>query len=386
MYINSKFADIMKSFPREIFRKSVEQHKGDRYAKKFSSYSHLVAMIYSHLSESGSLRTIELGYNLHENSHYHLQTGSIKRSTLSDANARRSPQIFVDVAKHMMGSLSRKHRQELSPVVKLIDSTPISLNGHGFDEWTSKNKTSRTQGLKLHLGYELTTQMPYELEFSAANVNDITVSKEWSLEEGAIYVFDKGYYDYNWWYRIAQSGSGFVTRLKCNSAVKVTKERLAEGENILADEEIAFTNKHQHAGKKNLYTNRLRRVTVARDDKDTPIILVTNKFDLSAVTIANLYKQRWQIELMFKWLKQRLKIKKFIGTNQNAVKIQIITALITYMLLAIYKQLSQTKSTMYELLVTIKSTLFQRKSKNYYKEKQRHSRYITQNQMEICYV
>lgn len=385
MYMNSKFVDIMKSFPRDEFKESVEVHKGDRYTKHFGSYSHLIAMIYSHLSESGSLRSIELGYNLHENSHYHLQTGSIKRSTLSDANARRSPQIFLDTAKHMMGNLSRKLRKELSPVVKLIDSTPISLIGHGFDEWTSENKTSRTQGLKLHLGYELTTQMPYELEFSAANVNDITVSKEWSLEEGAIYVFDKGYYDYNWWHTISQSGSGFVTRLKCNSAVKVIKENQAEGKNILSDEEIVFTNRHQHAGKKNQYTNKLRRITIARDDKDTPIILVTNKFDLSAVTISNLYRQRWQIELMFKWLKQRLKIKKFIGTNQNAVKIQIITALITYMLLAIYKRLSYTKSTMYELLITIKSTLFQRKNKNYYKEKRRHSDWISQNQLELVY-
>ena len=386
MYMNSKFVEIMKCFPREIFSKSVDLHKGDRYTKHFGSYSHLVAMIYSHLSENGSLRSIELGYNLHDRSHYHLQAGAIKRSTLSDANARRSPQIFLDVAKHMMCNLSRSLRKELSPVVKLIDSTPISLTGHGFNEWTSKNKTSRTQGLKLHLGYELTTQMPYELEFSAANVNDITISKEWPVEEGVIYVFDKGYCDYNWWHDIAQSGSGFVTRLKCNSAVKVIKENQADGENILKDEEVLFTNSHQHARKKNLYTNRLRRITVARDNKDTPIVLVTNKFDLSAITIANLYKQRWQIELMFKWLKQRLKIKKFIGTNQNAVKIQIITALITYMLLAIYKRLSHTKSTMYELLVNIKSTLFERKHKNYYKEKQRHSKWITENQLELIYV
>ena len=386
MYINSKFVEIMKLFPREIFKESVARHKGDRYAKNFSSYSHLIAMIYGHLSEANSLRNIEIGYNQHGTAHHHLQTNSIKRSTLSDANSRRNPQIFLDVASHIMSSVSRTLRKELSSIVKLIDSTSISLIGCGFDEWTKDNRTCQTQGLKLHLGYELTSKMPYEIEFSNANVNDITVSKEWPIEEGVIYVFDKGYYDYNWWNDIAQSGASFVTRLKSNSAVKVVKENSALGKNILADEEIVFTNLTPRGGKKNLYTNKLRRITVDRPDKDTPIILVTNRFDLSAVTIANLYKQRWQIELMFKWLKQHLKIKKFIGKNENAVKIQIITALITYMLLAIYKRLSQTKSAMYEFLILVKSTLFYNKQKNYYKEKQRQSRFIAENQLELCYV
>ncbi len=151
-----------KTFPKEIFKASVKRHKSDNYTKKFTSYQHLVTMIYGQISGAKSLRDLKIGYNQHETSHYHLGTGAVKRSTLADANARRNPQIFLETVTHMMNIVTRAIRKELIDVVKIIDSSPINLKGHGFDDWTEVNKTGHTQGLKLHLGVELASKIPHQ--------------------------------------------------------------------------------------------------------------------------------------------------------------------------------------------------------------------------------
>jgi len=386
MFSNNKLQDLIKFFPQEVFKKSVRHYDGDRYVKKFDCYSQLVAMIYAQLSGSQSLREIENGFNPHANTHYHLQAKNICKSTLSDANSTRDWRIFLEPAQHLMTQINHKIRSDVGDIIRLIDSSPIPLKGRGFDEWTNGNKTQHTQGLKLHLECDLSSMSPTYFSFTEANVNDISEAKNWGFEQGVTYVFDKGYCDYNWWWRLQQNESFFVTRLKNNAAIKIVEIHNITGENILADETIILANKSPRGGKKNEYSDNLRRITIARPDKKTPLILVTNRFDLTASAIAELYKQRWQIELLFKWLKQNLKIKKFVGKSENAVKIQIIIALITYMLLMLLKQASNCKSAMSAFLTFVKTSLFHRKIFPNHKNKRRCINMLPQNQLEFLYV
>ena len=184
------------------------------------------------------------------------------------------------------------------------------------------------------------------------------------LEAGALYVFDKGYCDYNWWNLIDVAGARFVTRFKKNAAVNVLEERAIaahESDVVLRDRLVTFKRKHPGGGRVNHYYGKpLRYITITRPDKKTPLILATNDLTASAATIAQHYKERWAIELFFKWIKQHLKIKTFLGRSENAVRIQILTALISYLLVAIYKQRHAVKETLWECLCLIRATLFQR--------------------------
>ena len=180
----------------------------------------------------------------------------------------------------------------------------------------------------------------------------------------ALYVFDKGYNDYNWWNAIDEAEAPFVTRFKRNASIKVDKklEILAVVAGIVLDDEmVSFKNKWLGVHRINLYHDKhLRRVTVARPDKDTPIILATNDLKSSALDIAQRYKERWGIELFFKWIKQHLQIKRFLGRSENAVRIQILTALISYLLVALFKDANALKQTLWDCLCLVRATLFQR--------------------------
>lgn len=385
MYLNNKFIEIMKHFPKEILKKSVLKFDGDRYRKNFKCYDQLVAMIFGQLSGSNSLREIEYGFNSHRNSHYHLCSRAVSKSTLSDANNRTNPKIFMEVCRHLMAQVPSKVRKETSDIIEIIDSSPINLRSSGCDDWTLDKRTRCLQGVKLHIGYAPDTESPIKADFSDSNINDLTKAKEWPIEPGRTYVFDKGYYDYNWWNDIVNKGSHFVTRLKKDAAIKVVKSLPSVGSDILQDEEIIFKYRYPRGGKKNNYTKPLRRIVVERPYKETPLVLVTDRFDLTAQQVADLYKERWSIELFFKWIKQRLKIKKFIGKSKNAIFNQIIAALITYLLMLIYKKLSQIKCSMHEFIIKIKSTLFCTKE-NYYNKKRRKNKMLDNKQMELKYV
>jgi putative transposase len=196
--------------------------------------------------------------------------------------------------------------------------------------------------------------MPTGVEMSCANVNDSTVGQSWPIVEDTVYVFDKGYYDFNWWWKIDQNKAFFVTRLKYNVALEVIRSFPVADEKILEDGLFEFKNKNPRGGKKNLYTKPLRRVVVKREGKETPLILVTNLLDVPAETIGELYKERWGIELFFKWIKQNLRIKKFLGRTENAVKIQIVIALIAYLLLGILKYSVKSELSFHQFLIWVR--------------------------------
>lgn len=362
MFSITTFSELMKGLPRSTFNQLVKRREADKYCKKFGHWDHLIAMLYGQLSGTTGLRPLAAGFNHHVAHHYHLGTSTIKRSTLADANERRSDIVFADATNWLMGKVSRKLRKEGEQLMFLLDSTSVTLKGREFDQWTSVNRTRNTQGIKLHMLIDAINETPAWSSFSDANVNDVQMGREVPLTKGALYVFDKGYCDYNWWRDIDSSGAYFVTRFKRNAAVKLVEEKAIpqEAQAIVLSDQLVTFNSRQAGGRKNLYRKPIRCVRIDRPDKDTPLILATNDLESSALTIAQRYKDRWQIELFFKWIKQHLRIKNFFGRSENAVRIQILTALISYLLVAIYKHSHAIKSSLWECLSIVRVTLFQR--------------------------
>ncbi|MDE2366725.1 MAG: IS4 family transposase [Betaproteobacteria bacterium] len=363
MFRISRFQEIMKGLPRGAFDRIVEQHQADKYSKKFRCWDQMLTMVYGQLSGAGSLRQLETGFNSHIAHHYHLGTSCIKRSTLADANNRRKEAVFADTAQLLMGQMSRQIRKQVKQLLYLLDSTSITLKGEKFDPWTGENRTRNTQGIKLHVLLASEPQAPVWHDFSAANVNDVEKTDAVPLHKDALYVFDKGYCDYNWWHRIDAAGAQFVTRFKRNAGLRVEQELPIPAEAatcVLQDRIVRFRNKRPRGGCVNLYDKPLRYISIARCDKPTPLVLATNDLYSPALEIARRYRDRWQIELFFKWIKQHLKIKQFLGCSENAVRIQILTALISYLLVVLYKQAHHLKKSLWECLCLIRATLFQR--------------------------
>lgn len=364
MYRNTRFGELMKGLPRGTFEKIVSGHDGDKFNKGFRSWDQLIAMVYAQISGCRSLRELETGFNSQSAHHYHLGSREIKRSTLADANANRSSDMFADVCGKLLQQAHRKVKGELKDLLYLIDSTPIPLKGLGYETWTKDNHSHRTQGLKVHMMIAPQADVPVHADITAANVNDVEMGRKIPIEAGATYVFDKGYCDYNWWHSINQQQAYFVTRFKKNAGIELVATRdIPENAQEIVLEDTVVRFKHKRPGGKrinNYYGSELRKIVVDRPDKDSPLVLVTNDFERSAEEIASLYKQRWGIELFFKWLKQNLKIKQFLGRSENAVKIQIYTAIITYLLAQLFRQRKGVKQTLKMWIVELRSGLFQR--------------------------
>jgi putative transposase len=362
MFRVSRFAELLKHFPRRVFDRAVADEQADRYRKGFDCWQQLVTMMYGQLTGASSLRVLERGFNAQAAHHYHLGCGPVKRSSLADRNATGSVTVFARVAESLMSQVPNALRSEAKPLIRLLDSSSITLKGPGFDAWTADSRNPHTQGIKLHVLYGLNEQAPLSQSFTAANVNDIDHARTLNLERHSIYVFDKGYCDYHWWWRIERCGARFITRFKRNANLhKIESRPIAKAARgvILKDQIVCFGNKHPGAGRFNPYSKPLRRIEVAREH-DHPLVLATNDFKSSALHIAERYRARWQIELFFKWIKQHLRIKRFLGKTESAVRIQILTALIAYLLLALYKRANRIHQSLWMLLAELRSTLFQR--------------------------
>jgi len=346
------FQQLLKPLTKSLIHECSRRFNSDYDCKTFKTSDHLQIMIFSHLCEIKSLRSLEVAINGKKIGRCH----KVSRSTLSDANQRRPAHAFFWILKQLMLLLPRKRCKEIKEVVRLLDSSPIQLKGYGYDEWAKQHATRHIQGLKLHVEYDLALESPVKMALSHPNCNDITLAQRWLIRPETIYVFDKGYYDFNWWWSIHQKGAWFVTRLKKNVAISIIEQREGNSKTILEDSLFRFKNKTPRGGKINLYQENLRRVSIQREGKK-PLVLVTNRHDLSAETIGQLYKARWEIELFFKWIKQNLKIKKFLGKSTNAVKIQLATALIAYLLVQIFKNITQDKRALYLVLVWVRHNL-----------------------------
>jgi putative transposase len=362
MFRISRFGELLKHLPRGVFDRAVKSQEADKHRKGFSCWRQLTAMVYAQVAGASSLRVIEQGFNAQSAHHYHLGSGRVHRSTLAEANAREGWQVFAVVAGSLMQQVQRSVRQEAQEFLRLIDSSSITLKGRGFDPWTRADRTRNTQGVKLHVLFGLAEQAPLSQAITLANLNDIEYARRLELEREAIYVFDKAYCDYSWWWRIEQSGARFVTRFKRNARLKVLSQRAIArnaADVILKDEIVLLSNKNPAAGRRNPYHKALRRIEVAREDK-APLILATNDLKSSALRIAERYRARWQIELFFKWIKQHLRIKGLVGRSENAVRTQLLSALIAYLLCLLDAKAKKVKTSLWLHMSELRATLFQR--------------------------
>jgi len=329
---------ILAPVNRRKFKHFVDKYKGDFASKKLSCWEQFVAILLGQITNCSSLRDIVSFVNFQTNNHYHLGIKKdIARSTLSLANNNRDWHIYRDVFLDLIKTLKQKEYFQTKEVIEIIDSTPIMLDlkQHPWIETTMKVK-----GLKTHVVYNLNQEMPVYFDITGARTNDINIAKTIELKAGVTYVVDKGYTDYNWWNGINEAGAFFVTRIKKNAKISELSE-IQNPDKPVSSQIITLTNKYPGGNRRNKYANKpLKRVFVQREGK-RPLILVTNDLSRSDEEIAELYKQRWQIELFFKWIKQNLKIKKFLGNSENAIKTQICIAMISFVLLRLMDELKE---------------------------------------------
>lgn len=326
---NSVFRDLLKYVPWDEFERLTKEHKADHRIRRLPTKSQFIALLYGQFSGAASLREIVGGLESHAARLYHVGGRTVTRSTLADANATRPSEVFSDLFAVMVARAQRNLRRAVGEATYLIDSTGVRLSGLGAD-WA--HFSAKACGAKVHVIYDPDADRPVYAAVTAAKVNDITAAQIMPIEPGATYVFDLGYYDYGWWARMDAAGCRIVTRFKSNTPLTVTAELdVPEGGAILSDR-IGLLPQRQAKSRKNPFSDPVREVRV-RIETGKVLRILCNDLDASAQEIADLYKRRWAIELFFRWVKQTLKIRHFLGTSENAVRIQIAIALIAFLLL-----------------------------------------------------
>lgn len=335
----------------------VDRHGSDKHVRTLSTKTQFIAMAYGQLSGADSLRETVTQFNSQGPKLYHLGAKPVARSTIADANAKRPSGIFEDLFKDLVAGVQRRVRQSLAEATYLIDSTHLRLNERSA-EWA--RYSAGVCGAKVHVVYDPDADQPIYAAVSSANINDITAAKEMPIEAGATYVFDLGYYDYGWWNKMHQAGCRIVTRLKTNTKLTITREKpLPPGGPILADRFGTLPKRQMH-NRRNPMDCEMREVVV-RIDTGKVIRVVTNDLTSPAQTIADLYKRRWAIELHFRWIKQALKIRKFLGTSDNAVRTQVFIALIVFLLLLLGHEVAKVSLNLMEFARLARTHLMSRR-------------------------
>lgn len=324
----SFFQQLLEFFPRGEFAELVRESGAERHARGFTSWDQFVSMLFCHLGRAQSLREICDGLQSIEGKARHLGIEAPKRSTLAYANEHRAWELFEAVFHRLFerirSDLMPRHKFRFKNPLLSMDATIIELCADTFDWARYKQQKG---AVKLHMLLDHAGHLPVFCRITEGNVHEIQVARTLEFEAGTIVVFDRGYVDYDWYRTMSQRKVWFVTRPKCNINSTVLAEQPVTGAVVLNDQ-VILLEKHSTYGFEPL---RLRRIVVDGDDE--PFEILTNNFRLAASTIAEIYRQRWQIELFFKAIKQNLRIKTFVGTSANALKIQIWTALIAILLL-----------------------------------------------------
>ena len=352
-YQDTVFGGLMKAFPRWRFEALVKRHGADRRVRRLPSWSQFLALLYAQMSGARSLREVIAALDRFPGSHAHLGLKPVRRSTLADANRLRPAALFEDVLAALVGQLSGSPRRQGREMLRLIDATRVAV-GKRITHWQIDGS------VKAHVVYDPHGDRPVCVAVTSARVNDITPAKRFPIEPGATYVFDKAYYDFGYWAALDAKGCRFVTRLKKNSPVAVFEAREVAPDGAVLADCVGHLSQRLAGSRRNPFDKPVRAVTV-RIDSGKEITLLTNDLDAPAEEIAALYKQRWQIELFFKWVKQNLKIKHFLGASENAVRIQIITALIAYVLLRLAQHATGTALTLQAIARLVAKTTFQRR-------------------------
>jgi hypothetical protein len=354
------FSELLKLCPRYHFDKAVEQYHGDRYVKTFTTWQQFMAILYSQITQKDSLRDIVTGLSAHATRWYHLGFSGIHKSTLSDANAKRDYLIFEGLFYHLLSrckNLTPKHKFRFKNPLYTIDASTIDLCLTVFP-WA---KFRTTKGaIKLHCLYDHSGALPTFLTVTDGKRHDVRVVKDntFPLSPDSIVSVDKAYIDYTWLNSLDENGVWFVTRAKTNIDYVVVGQHPISGKGVLSDECISL----QGQLTKVKYSKELRLIKYYDEEREKTLTFLTNNFKLAATTIAQIYKSRWQIELFFKWIKQNLKIKSFLGTNKNAVLTQIWVAMCYYLLLTYIKYQTKYSFSLLQLSRVIREMLFERKA------------------------
>lgn len=354
---SSVFGQILQIIPRNEFEKAVRETESERSAKGFTSWGQFVAMLFCHLGKANSLREICGGLASCLGKLKHLGIPSApSRSTLSYANEHRSWQLYEKVFYQLLGkcqSMAKgKKKFRFKNRLFSLDSTVIELCVSLFD-WAKYRQTKGA--VKLHLLLDHEGYLPQFACITEGNVADVNIARDLRLPPGSISAVDRGYVDYALFYRWTTEGVYFVSRLKENASYAVVETMdIPKNRNILKDQLIRFTG--TESSKK--YPEALRRVEVWDEENEKTIVLITNHMKFGATTIAAIYKERWQIEIFFKTIKQNLKIKTFVGTSANAVLIQIWTALIAILILKYLKLKSTFAWSLSNLVAMLRYNLF----------------------------
>ena len=356
---NTVFRDVLKLLPWSRFERLVEEYDADARVRRLTSKDQLVALLYGQFSGASSLREIVTSLSSHAAQLYHLGGADpVRRSTLSDANAQRPAEVFSGLLEILMKQAHRGLRHKLAETVYLIDSTSVRLNERSAD-WA--RFSAGVCGTKMHVIYDADADQPIYASVSAANVNDITAAKQMPIEPGATYVFDLGYYDYGWWAELDEACCRIVTRFKSNTPLRVIQElKVRKGANILSDR-IGYLPARLAKSRQNPMPSAVREVMITIETGKVLRIL-TNDLDADAEHIADLYRRRWAIELFFRWVKQTLKITRFIGTSENAVRIQIAVALIAFLLLRLAQRTQKAIKSPLVFTRLVRTQLMQRRS------------------------
>ena len=326
---NTIIGNLFNTIDRRVVKRLAEKHNSDKYFRHFKTWVHFVVIFIGQILENcNSLRDIEDFLMANKNEWYHLNIKQQPvRSTISHANNKRDWHVFYDLFNYLYSKKKKKIFFE-NPV-KIIDSTPIYLNLNLFD-WADEN--IRIKGAKVHVVYDLNEKNPVHFTFSSPRVNDIEEAKTFEIESNTTYVFDRGYMDFNWWSDIDDKKSIFISRLKKNNAI-IPLTDICQHNEYISSQLITLKTKRFKDGRYNRCSEKILRKVYSKREDGSQWILVTNDLNRSAEEIVELYHQRWQIELFFKWIKQNLNIKNFLGRSENAVKTQICIAMIAYLIL-----------------------------------------------------
>jgi hypothetical protein len=357
----SMFSQLLQLFPRVEFQKMVKQTKSERHARGFSSWSQFVSMLYCQMGRANSLREISLGLRSSEGKLKHLGISAPSHSTLAYANEHRPWELyqalFLALYDRCVGQSFLSHKKfRFKNKLISIDSSTIDLSLTMFN-WAHFRRAKGA--VKLHLILDHDGYLPSFAIITDGKGSDVGVARQFRFEPGTIVVDDRGYNDYQLFGRWTKQGVYFVTRMKDNTVYKVIKEnKVPQNRRILKDEIIVF-------GRPAAYEDcphKLRRIEFYNTDKEEILVFLTNNLELGASTIAAIYKDRWQIELFFKAIKQNLKIKTFVGTSANAVKIQIWTALIAMLILRFLQLRARFKWSLSNLVALLRMNIFTHRS------------------------
>lgn len=354
------FSQLMDFIPAYEFRKCVQRYNGNYKVKSFSCWDQYLCMAFAQLTFRESLRDIQVCLRMAQTKLYHMGfRGQISRNTLANANQMRDWRIYADFAQVLISTARSLYAKEdfgldLQQAVYALDSTVIDLCLALFP-WAKFRK--RKGAIKLHTLLDLHGNIPSVIIITHGKLHDVRILDQMPIEPGAIYVMDRGYLDFSRLYRIHQGLAFFVIRSKHNMSFRrIISHPVDKATGVQCDQSIILAGQQSRQD----YPERLRRIRYYDQATDKRIVPITNNWSLPAITISELYRCRWQVELFFKWIKQHLRIKRFLGTSENAVKTQVWCAIATYVLIAIVKKELHLDASLYTCLQILSVSVFEK--------------------------